>query len=368
MNHPIRVLCVFSQLDRGGSESMCMNLYRIIDRSQIQFDFVKHTPAVGTYEAEITSLGGRIFEAPRYLGVNHWAYCRWWKAHFQAHPEHRIIHGHYYTIASVYFKLAHQFGRITVAHSHSTSAGKLTPKTLLSHLWLSRINKHSDYRLACSVPAGKWLFHNAPFTVFHNAIDSMAFTFNAKTRNEVRAEFGLTDQNRVLGTVGSIFYPKNPHGVIDILQETRKRDPNVKMLWAGNGPMRQEAEERIRREGLESSCQFLGNRDDVNRLLQAMDVFILPSIYEGLPVVAVEAQAAGLPCILSDVIAEETNFSGLCRFLPISDPAHWAETVLSIDPTVREDTRQKVVDAGYDITTTAAWLTDFYRNISQKDE
>lgn len=362
MDRPIRVLCVFSQLDRGGSETMCMNLYRKIDRSQIQFDFVKHTPAIGGYEAEIKSLGGRVYEAPRYLGFNHPAYCRWWKEHLRAHPEHRIIHGHYYTIAAVYFKLAHRFGRTTVAHSHSTSAGKLTPKTALSHLWLSGINKHSDYRLACSVPAGKWLFHEAPFTVFHNAINSKAFAFNEKTREEVRAEFGLTDQDRVIGTVGSIFYPKNPHGVIDILLEARKRDPNVKMIWAGSGPMRQEVEERIRREGLESCCRLLGNRDDVNRILQAMDVFILPSVYEGLPVVAVEAQAAGLPCLLSDVIAEEVDITGLCRFLPIADPAPWAEAVLSVGP-IRENTRQKIVDAGYDIETTTAWLSDFYRRI-----
>ena len=180
----------------------------------------------------------------------------------------------------------------------------------------------------------------------------------------MRAEFGLTEQNKVLGTVGSIFYPKNPHGVIDILQEAYRRDPNVRMLWAGNGPMRQEVEARIRQEGLESCCRLLGNRDDVNRILQAMDVFILPSIYEGLPVVAVEAQAAGLPCILSDVIAEEINFTGLCSFLSISASARWAETVLSIDPAIREDTRQKVVDAGYDIETTVAWLTNFYREIS----
>lgn len=362
MTEPIRVLCVYSQLDRGGAETMCMNLYRQIDRSKIQFDFVKHTPAVGDYEAEIMSLGGRIFEAPRYQGVNHLAYCRWWKAHFQAHPEHRIIHGHYYTIAAVFFKIAHRFGRTTISHSHSTSAGKKTPKTFMANLWLSRINRHSDYRLACSIPAGEWLYRGAPFTVFHNAIDSGAYTYNPNVRAQVRAEFGISEQDRVIGTVGSIFYPKNPLGIIEILREARKRAPNIKMLWVGSGPMRQEVEETIRREGLDEITLLLGTRTDVNRILQAMDVFILPSIYEGLPVVAVEAQAAGLPCILSDVVAEEINITGLCRFLPITDLASWADTVLRVDAP-RENTRQRIIDAGYDIASTAAWLSDFYLSL-----
>ena len=362
MNQPIRVLCVFSILDRGGAETMCMNLYRQIDRSKIQFDFVKHTPAIGAYEAEITALGGRIFEAPQYQGINHMAYCRWWKAHLQAHPEHRIIHGHYYTISPVYFKVAHQYGRVTVAHSHSTSAGKMTPKNLLANLWLARINLHSDYRLACAVPAGEWLFHKAPFTVFHNGIDSQAFAFDPETRAEVRAEFGLANHELVIGTVGSIFYPKNPLGIVEILREVRKREPNAKMLWAGDGSMRQKVEEAIQRNGLENCCQLLGNRTDVNRIMQAMDVFILPSIYEGLPVVTVEAQAAGLPCILSDAITKEANLTGLCQFLPISDSAAWADAVLRVNP-IRENTRQKIIDAGYDIKSTSDWLTGFYRSI-----
>lgn len=128
--------------------------------------------------------------------------------------------------------------------------------------------------------------------------------------------------------------------------------------------MRQKVENAIRQYGLEDCCNLLGIRNDVHRVLQAMDVFVLPSIYEGLPVVAVEAQAAGLPCILSDAVSKEICITDLCTFLPIADPARWAETVLSIDPTVREDTRQKVVDAGYDIETTSSWLCDFYRSIS----
>ena len=124
MSGPIRVLCVFSKLGRGGAENMCMNLYRRIDRNRIQFDFVKHGPEAGMFEEEIRALGGRIYEAPRYKLYNHIAYCRWWRRHLENHPEHQIVHGHYFSISAIYFHVAHQLGRITVGHSHSTAVSR----------------------------------------------------------------------------------------------------------------------------------------------------------------------------------------------------------------------------------------------------
>lgn len=367
MNEPIRVLCVFSELDRGGAESMCMNLYRRMDRDQIQFDFVKHTTKKCLFEDEITSLGGRIFEAPRYQAVNHISYCSWWKQHFRNHPEHQIIHGHYYTTAAIYFKIAHHFGRKTIGHSHSTSVGMKSAKKDLKYLvteyWLSKVGKYSDYRLACSTPAGKWLYGDKPFVVFNNAIDSKQFTYDPAVRKEMRDQLGLADEDFVIGTVGSMGYPKNPVGIVRIAAEAKKRNQYVKMIWAGDGSMRQEVESAIRQNDLEDCMILLGIRDDVHRILQAIDVFILPSIYEGLPVVAVEAQAAGLPCILSDVVSKEICITDLCTFLPISDPVSWAETILNVNLT-RTDTQQEIERAGYDIETTAAWLSDFYLTIS----
>lgn len=346
---------------------MCMNLYRRMDRDQIQFDFVKHTTKKCLFEDEITSLGGRIFEAPRYQAVNHISYCSWWKQHFRNHPEHQIIHGHYYTTAAIYFKIAHHFGRKTIGHSHSTSVGMKSAKKDLKYLvteyWLSKVCKYSDYRLACSTPAGKWLYGDKPFVVFNNAIDSKQFTYDPAVRKEMRSQLDLTDDDFVIGTVGSMGFPKNPVGIVQIVSEAKKRNPNVKMVWAGDGSMRQEVENAIRQHGLEDCVKLLGIRDDVHRVLQAFDVFILPSIYEGLPVVAVEAQAAGLPCILSDVVSREICITDLCTFLPIADPVPWADAILNVNLN-RADTQQEIVKAGYDIETTAAWLSNFYLSIS----
>ena len=150
---PIRVLCVFSLLDRGGAESMCMNLFRNIDRNLVQFDFVKHTSKTCDFEKEIRNLGGRIYEAPQYKIYNHFAYCEWWDRFFKKHPEYKIVHGHYYTTSPIYFKVAKKNNRITIGHSHSSSIdGKI------KELLIRNVQKYSDYCFACSNEAGKWLF------------------------------------------------------------------------------------------------------------------------------------------------------------------------------------------------------------------
>lgn len=212
MEYPIRVLCVFSLLDRGGAESMCMNLYRRIDHSKIQFDFVKHGPQKGAFEEEIHSLGGRIYEAPRYQIYNHQFYCTWWKQHLEDHPEHQIIHGHYYSVSAVYFKVAHEMGRITVGHSHSTSvSGPNWWETQLKRMLCKGVERQADYCLACSKAAGQWLFPHKEFTVLPNAVDAERFSFNPRIAQEVRCELSLGD-HYVVGTVGRIVQVKNPMG------------------------------------------------------------------------------------------------------------------------------------------------------------
>ena len=149
MSKPIRVLCVFSTLDRGGAECMCMNLYRHIDRSQVQFDFVKHTEAAGEFEPEILRLGGRIYSAPRYSPSAHLAYLRWWRKHLKAHPEHRIVHFHYFTMAAIAAPTVRRCGCYTITHAH-TSRADSRKKALL----LKTVGRRTDACFACSTAAG----------------------------------------------------------------------------------------------------------------------------------------------------------------------------------------------------------------------
>ena len=342
---------------------MCMSLYRHLDRKKVQFDFVTHLTEPGAFDEEIRSLGGRIFTAPRFRGWNILAYQAWWLNHLKRHPEHRIIHGHYFSIAGVYFPVAKLRGRVTIAHSHAT---KLLPKhQLISRFFVDAVNRYADYRLACSEAAGRFLYPGKDYTVIKNAIDTERFTFDPKRREAARKEFALTDE-LVIGTVGRMEQVKNPFGMLAIFSEILKQEPRAALLWVGDGPLREAVEQRAKELGISDHIHMTGVRSDVDSLLQAMDVFLLPSISEGLPVSAIEAQAAGLPCVLSDGISRETAITDRCRFVPLDDPDAWVRAIEESFRQGRSDTTQAIIDAGYDVRTTAAWLQDFYLRIDQE--
>lgn len=370
MKYPVHVLCVMSTLDRGGAESMVMSLFRKIDKNKVLFDFVKHTIQIGAYEDEIKELGGKIYIAPRYKIINHFVYRRWWREFLELHPEYKLIHGHFFTISAVYFKVAQSMSRITIGHSHSTETIKNRKEKPVLHWvvkqYLNCIEKYTDYALACSDVSGKWLFKKRPFIVLHNAVDAKAFRFREDLRDLYRSEFGVVNE-MVLGTVANLSAVKNPMGLIDIFLAVKKNKPDAKLLWVGEGTEREAIENRIHTEGIADDIILLGRREDVPMLLQAMDYFLLPSFNEGLPVSVIEAQAAGLPCFISDRVTKEVDITGLCHFFPIDKPDKWAKAILEC-PAASRDTYDRIIKAGYDIVTTAKWLEDFYIDIVNRNK
>ena len=362
MKEPIRILCVFSTLDRGGAESMCMSLYRTIDRKKVQFDFVKHTNNIGSFEDEIIDKGGRIYIAPRFKVGNIIRYCSWWENHLSTHPEHIIIHGHFYTISAVYFAIAKRHRRITVGHSHNTQPYKKTFSTMIEIPFLYFVERVADYRFACSHAAGKWLYPHKKFRIISNAIDIEEYKYNDKLREKARKDLGINNNTLVIGTVGNIREAKNPFGTIEIFRHVQDMKKDSLLLWAGDGPLYQQVLDKINEYQLDGCIRLLGSRNDVNMLLQAMDVFILPSFYEGLPVVLIEAQAAGLTCIVGDNVTRDVNLTGLCRFLNINDYKSWAEEIINSNKE-HKDTSIVLSEAGYNIKTTARWLQNFYLKI-----
>lgn len=354
---PIRVLCVFSSLDRGGAESMCMNLYRNIDRELVQFDFVKHTNKTGAFEEEILSMGGKIFCAPKFKGYNLNQYQDWWKKHLEAHPEHMIIHGHYFTASKYYFKVCKNKGRITVGHSHTDSYSNIIKKIMIYGG-----ENYCDYRFACSKKAGELLYPHKDFVIINNAIDINKFVFNKDVRKQVRKEYGYKDNSLVIGTVGTIKDVKNPMGIVEIFYATHQKNKNVRLLWVGrDGGMQRKAQERIDAYGLTDCAVFVGSRPDVYRLLQGMDAFVLPSISEGLPVSVMEAQAAGLPCYISDTVTKDVDITGLCHFISNDKTSEWATAILE-EKGIRFDTSSLIRKAGYDINMTTKSIQEFYLN------
>ena len=194
------------------------------------------------------------------------------------------------------------------------------------------------------------------------------FRYNPETRRILRKKLGLSD-NLVVGTIANYSVVKNPMGLIDIFLAVKKKNPKVKLLWVGEGSMRAEIENRLIKEGVSKDVSLLGSRYDVPSLLQTIDAFLLPSFNEGVPVSVIEAQAAGLPCFISDSVTRGVDITGLCHFLPIVKPNNWAElwadTILA-DRTKREDRSSQICEAGYDIQSTSKWLSDFYLTIAEQ--
>lgn len=364
MTNPIRVLQVFGALNRGGSESMIMTLYRKIDRSKIQFDFVKHTQDACSFDEEICSLGGKIYCAPKFKFYNYFSYRKWWKNFFLSHPEYRIVHGHLFTIASVFFDIAHKYNLVTIGHSHATEAPILNIKTLLRRPFLKKLEKTSDLCFACSNDAGNWIYKKKKFIVLKNAIDSEKYVYSEKSRNIIREELNL--QNKfVIGNIGRLTAQKNQDFLLDVFKIVHNEIKESALLIVGSGELLQSLKNKAGSLGLGSSVIFTGVRSDVPTLLSAMDVFVFPSLWEGLGIVAVEAQAAGLHTLCSDVVPKEAKVTNLVEFLSLSDSAQkWADAILKYRFGYEKvNTYSEIVDAGYDIESTVKWLENFYANI-----
>ncbi len=361
---PIRVLCVFSELNRGGSESMCMELYRHIDRTKVQFDFVKHMAQKGGFEDEILSLGGRIFQAPSFKAYNYVQYKKWWDNHLANHPEHQIIHGHFFTISSVFFRIAKKHGRTTVAHSHASGVVGNGFSDKLKAFLCTKVEKYSDYAFACSQQAGEWIFKKKKFTVLNNALDTQKYRFSVEKRNLIRSEYGIDNDSFVLGTVGNIALVKNPFGTLDLIELCKAKIPNFRFLWVGKVSIGEQLINEIERRNLSDTIVLTGSQSNVNEILSAMDFFILPSFSEGLPVSVVEAQANGLPCIISENVTEEVMLLNNCKRMSLNDLSKWVDVISNSSRDNGEHITQIIKTAGFDIFTTSKQMQDFYLSIS----
>ena len=363
----IRVLHVLGGLNRGGAESMVMNLYRNIDRSKIQFDFIIHTENHQDYTDEIASLGGKIYHFPRFKGYNVSTLKRCWNTFFIEHPEYKILHSHVRSYASLYIPIAKKHGLKTIIHSHSTSNGKGF-SSLVKRVMQSSLKRKADYLFACSKESGRWLYGDKAiqgdnYRMIPNAVDTEKFAYNPSVREEMRHSLGIADHITVYGHVGRLHPAKNHPFLLDIFHALHEKDPNTLLLIVGDGELRSEIEQKIQTLGIADCVKLLGSRGDVAELMQAMDIFLFPSRWEGLPVTVVEAQASGLPCYLSDTVTRDVNTSPLVSYLPITNgTTAWVDTILTSDNS-RRDVIADIQSAGFDVTESAKTLTEFYEEI-----
>lgn len=366
---PIRILQVFATLDRGGAETMIMNIYRNIDRSKVQFDFiVNEDKDEYAYEREIKDLGGKIYRLPRYNIKNHFLYRKKWEQLLSNHPEWNIIHAHHTTPAFIYLKVAKSFNRITIAHSHTAGSEK-SIKSCVKVLLRYPLRHVADYLFACSESAAKWMFGEYSDSTFiiKNAIDTKKFTFSNVIRERKRKELGI-ENKFVIGHIGRFQTPKNHVFLIDIFKEIYNKDKNSVLLLVGDGELRSSIEKKVKELRLMNNVIFTGVRTDVPELLQAMDVFVFPSLYEGLPVSLIEAQAAGIKIFASTNITKEVKITKLVNFISLKkSPEYWAELILSAckNGYERKDMRKEIIDAGYDINENAKKIEKFYLALNE---
>lgn len=358
---PVRVLQVVTHMNRGGLETMLMNYYREIDRSKVQFDFLTHrSDGEKDYDAEILALGGKIYHLPP-LNPFSLTYRKELDRFFAEHPEYHIVHSHLDCMSSIPLHAAKKHGvPVRLAHAHNTSQDK-DLKYPLKLYYRRKIHAEATGLLACGEDAGKWMFPECSFQVLNNAIKTSLYRYTEERACAESKKLGLTGKF-VIGHVGSLRTAKNHKFLIEIFAAIARKRQDAFLLLVGEGSLRTELEEQVRALKLQDSVRFMGLRADVADLMQAMDVFVFPSLYEGLPVTMVEAQAAGLPCFISDAVPVQCIMTNNVWQLPLSSTADaWAEKILKEYADLeRRDTSAEIKNAGFDIVENAKWLQNFY--------
>lgn len=366
MGTPIRVLQVLGGLDAGGAETFVMNLYRAVNKENVQFDFVKHIENKGVFEDEITQMGGKIYRCPKYTGKNHFAYCKWWDSFFKEHAEYHVIHGHVRSTASIYLKIAKKNGLVTIAHSHSTSNGRGISAIVKDMLQLP-IRHTADYLFACSDKAGAWLYGEKAtkqpnYRMIPNGVDLKRFAFCEEKRQQMHQELGIAKDTFVLGHVGRITVPKNHQFLVELFAEYHKENPNSRLLLVGDGELFETVQQQCTQLGISDAVIMVGSKTNTEDYYQAMDIFVFPSLWEGLPVSVVEAQANGLPCLLSDVITHDVDLTDQVNYLALTDKKAWLRKVTDIQrkPRISTTAENMLSLQPFDATVVARNLQKFY--------
>lgn len=379
MAKPIRILHVLGGTGLGGAESRIMDLYRQMDREEIQFDFLVHSSAVKHagddasarepqfYDEEINEMGGHIYVLPKFKVYNYFAYRSTVQAFFAEHTEFRVVQGHMTSTASVYLPIAKRAGiPITVAHSRNAGVEKGL-KGIATKVMRKNLFKKADYCFACSELAGidvfgrEWV-EKGKVKIIHNAIDAGKFAYCEEKRNIMREKLQIADK-LVLGHVGRFYAQKNHCYLIEIFAALCSLREDAVLILLGDGPEKEKIEQKCEEFHIRDKVLFMGNQKHPEDFYQAFDFFLLPSLYEGLPGVLVEAQAAGLYCLVSDTVTKEAQATDQVTYLSITQPAAvWAKEIQLHENYDRHDTCLEMTESGFDVKTQAAGYRNFYLN------
>ena len=370
MKDPIRVLNITRVFQAAGIESFIMNMYRHIDRDKVQFDFLVMKNEKSCYDDEINSLGGKKYHIdvkPKNTFVRIiFESIELYK--FLKKNKYQIIHVHYTTpLRAPYLLAAKKAGvPVRIYHSHSAEvSGKSGVKLKIYNFFRKKITRWGTDWFACSNAAAEWMYEknlieNDKVKVICNGIDTDKFGFSQADREAVRKEYGV-EENFIIIHTGRFLEQKNHQFIIDVFTKVKLKCSSAVLMLLGTGPLVDKIKNKVKELEIEESVFFLGVHSDVNRFLSAADCYIMPSLYEGLPVAAIEAQCAGLPCVFSDNITSEVMITENVSFLPLNcDIEKWCAAVVENRNIIRKDCIANTIEHGYDVCNVAESLQHFY--------
>lgn len=358
-----RVLHIVTHMNRGGLETMIMNYYRCIDRNKIQFDFLSHRSETEKkdYDDEIKELGGNIYHISR-LNPFSIRYRKELSIFFKDHNEYDIVHVHLDCMSGIVLKQAQLAGiRCRVAHCHSSSQDKNIYYPI--KLFFKRmIPKYATDLFACGDFSGKWMFgKKTSFVVLKNAINSNDYVYDQFKRTSFRKSIGADEDCVILGLVARFSKVKNHSFLVEVFEQLHRKYNNSLLVLVGQGECEEGIRLQVKEKKLDNNVKFLGLRTDVNCILQGIDFFVMPSLYEGLPLSIIEAQASGTKSFISNNVPRDCIVTNLVKQINLSrSPEEWADIILSEYPYAKSNRKADIVSSGFDITENAHFLQEFY--------
>lgn len=364
MNEPIRVLQVVTIMNLGGLENFIMNLYRSIDRTRVQFDFLVHRQERGAFDDEIEKLGGKIYRLSPIRPLNFFKYKKQIKNFFNKNSKFKIVHSHLNANSAIILYEAKR-ARIPVRIAHSHTDETINHYYLFRKVLKTQVKKYSTDNFACSVSAGKWLFDKAKFSIFNNSIDVFRFKFDADIRKKIRLDLGLTKDQILIGNISNFSKPKNIEFLIDVFYHFNQIDNTAMLILVGDGSLKNSIKEKLKNIGIDNKVIFTNQVFNPEDYMCAMDLFLFPSLFEGFPLTLVEAQCNGLQILMSDTISREIILTDLIEIKSLNTLSlNWAVRIEGIIKQKKDLQRftyfKQLKDKGFDVKDNAEVLLDFY--------
>ena len=372
MKQPIRILQVVTVMNLGGLESFIMNIYRNIDHSKIQFDFLVHRLERGVFDDEIEELGGNIYRLNPIRPTRFFTYQKELKRFFKEHNEYRTVHSHLNENSAMVLYIAKKIGiPVRIAHSHAKATAG--PYKFLREFIKTKINSYSTLNLACSVDAGKWLYGSHDFEVFKNSIDITRFKFpeNPAVTIALKKQLNFESSDFVIGLIARFSSTKNHEFLIESFNAYLKINKHAKLLLIGEGDLQGAIRQKVNGLQIEDHVVFTGNVSNPEDYLCVMDLFTMTSFNEGLGIVLIEAQCNGLPILMSDTMPKEIELTGLTQRKSLHSSAkEWAEEIERIRVEHADDVRvgyeEVIRSKGFDIALNSQKLVEIYSVAYQK--